>query len=154
MIKRLRDMRVQFIEDCSLDDRPRLNKDGHWIVGVGWNISKRGIPAYAASEVMHSATTHAAMGNDIVYLLLDELFTEAVNAVKTQLLQRYTSISEARKCALVRLCFHAGKGGFTKMWAAIEENDWETAAHALRTSTWARQNGLYADGIAKVMEEG
>ena len=33
-------------------ERPYLDTVGKWTVGVGWNISDRGVPGYAAHELL------------------------------------------------------------------------------------------------------
>jgi lysozyme len=67
-------------------------------------------------------------------------------------------VSSARRDALVDMAFNLGVRGllrFSRMWAAIEQGRWSTAAQEALDSHWARQVGTRRSGVlANMIETG
>lgn len=58
---------------------------------------------------------------------------------------------------LIEMQFNLGRprlSGFKKMWAALKNDDYETAAKEMLTSKWAEQVGHRAVTLSKQMAEG
>lgn len=72
-------------------------------------------------------------------------------------LPKYSSLSEPRKAVLMNMAFNLGIVGlkrFKKMFAAIEENDFDTAADEMLDSKWATQVKGRAERLAEAMRKG
>lgn len=111
---------------------------GHLTVGIGRNLSDRGV-----------STTEA------FYLLDDDIlyFTGKLN----HFLPFFTKLSESRQIALVDMCFNLGIQGllnFGKMISALEHGDYEDAAREMLDSKWAQQVGERATTLANIMRTG
>lgn len=69
----------------------------------------------------------------------------------------YLELSPARQAVLVNMCFNLGAPrlqGFTRMFAALKEQNYALAAHEMIDSKWAKQVGARADRLAKQMHHG
>lgn len=111
---------------------------GHITVGIGRNLSDRGI-----------STTEA------FYLLDDDIlyFTSKLN----HFLPCFTNLSEPRQIALVDMCFNVGVQGllnFTKMISALERGDYDNAANEMLDSKWSEQVGERATCLANIIRTG
>ena len=114
---------------------PYTDTTGHLTVGIGRNLSDRGI-----------STTEA------FYLLDDDImyFTGKL----MHYLNFFTSLSENRQIVLVDMCFNLGVQGFLnfkEMILALEAHDYERAAHEMIESKWAQQVGERATKLANIM---
>lgn len=117
---------------------PFVDQTGHLTVGIGRNLSDRGI-----------STTEA-------YYLLDEditYFTHKLN----HFLHFFHILSENRQIALINMCFNLGVQGFlnfTQMILALEAHDYERAADEMLNSKWAEQVGERAHCLANIIRTG
>jgi len=71
--------------------------------------------------------------------------------------ERTVELTQTRKDVLTEMAFNLGiprLNGFKKMWKAIENGDYETAADEQLDSKWARQVGVRAMRLSKRMREG
>jgi lysozyme len=69
----------------------------------------------------------------------------------------WRSHNEFRQNVLVELCFNIGINrmlGFKKMLAALQKNDYATAAVEMLDSKWAKQVGQRSATMAQMMREG
>jgi len=69
----------------------------------------------------------------------------------------WNELTQTRKDVLTEMAFNLGiprLNGFKKMWKAIENGDYETAADEQLDSKWARQVGVRAMRLSKRMREG
>jgi len=67
------------------------------------------------------------------------------------------TLNDARRAVLHNMVYNLGVQGllgFTKMWFAAYEQDWETAAKEMLDSKWARQVGQRAIELAEQMRTG
>ena len=84
--------------------------------------------------------------------------SDYVRAIKTSnKISGYEGLSDARKDVIVNMAFNLGGTGvrkFKKMWAAIEEGDFDTASAEMLDSQWARTVGNRAVKLAEQMKQG
>jgi lysozyme len=111
---------------------------GHLTIGVGRNLSDRGL-------------SH----NEALYLLDDDIqyFTGKLN----HFLGFFSALSENRQIALVDMCFNLGVQGFlnfTQMILALESHDYDRAAYHMLDSKWAEQVGERAMCLANIIRTG
>lgn len=68
-----------------------------------------------------------------------------------------TDLSQARQNALFEMAYQLGVNGclnFRRMWAAIETDDFDTAAREMLDSRWAHQTPNRAQRLAAIMRTG
>lgn len=119
--------------------RDRLYKDtkGNWTIGIGRNLSDRNL---LPSEI------DLMFNNDVDY------FYSKLN----QKFPWFSKLNDARKIALVDLCF-AGFSTFCtfkKMIAAFEKFDFNKAADEIIDSLYAKQVGDRELDLAKIIRTG
>lgn len=117
--------------------KPYTCTAGKLTIGIGHNLDN-GITAKQA------------------YLLLEEDI-----AICQKELDRYfpgwDSHDDARQNVLIEMCFNMGAPrltGFKKMWAALANHDYKTAAAEMLDSQWAKQVGQRAITLSKQMRDG
>lgn len=89
------------------------------------------------------------------YLLRQDI--NRFTAMTRGLIVTFGSLDEVRQETLVELCFNMGPtnlGKFTKMLAAIDVKDWDTAAAELLDSRYAAQVGQRAITLADQLRIG
>lgn len=100
---------------------PYQDTKGKLTVGVGWNLSDRGLP------------------DEIIDELLGISMNEAENAA--QGVPGYLGAGPERQSVIVAMCFQMGLGSvlrFTKFIKAFAEGDYDTAANEMLDSIWAK----------------
>jgi lysozyme len=117
---------------------PYVDITGHITVGIGRNLTDRGI-----------STTEA------FYLLDDDIlyFSGKLN----HFLKFFSSLNENRQIALINMCFNLGVQGFlnfTQMILALEAYDYERTADEMLKSKWADQVGERATFLANIIITG
>ena len=111
---------------------------GHLTVGIGRNLTDRGISL-----------------NEATYLL-DEDITYFYTKLN-QFLHFFKRLDENRQIALVDMCFNLGMQGFLNfkhMILALEAEDYERAAQEMVNSKWADQVGNRAMTLAEIVRTG
>ena len=111
--------------------------EGNMTIGVGYNIEEKGLPDY------------------IIRLLLDDSIKEARSELTR--IAPDLHLSRTRQDVLINMLFNMGANRlltFTKMWAAIRDNDFETAADEMLLSRWADQVGQRAIELSDRMRAG
>ena len=107
---------------------------GYWTIGVGRMIDERRGGGISEAEAEH------LLANDI-----DRI------AARLQHEAGFRNSPSEVKRALVNMAFQMGiKGllGFTNMWRALEQHDYETAATEALDSKWANQTPARANEVA------
>lgn len=132
---KLKSLLVQH-ESCKL--HPYTDTTGHLTIGVGRNLTDRGISKAEA-----------------LYLLDDDIdyFSNKLSST----LKFFDQMDEARKIALIDMCFNLGFNGlmgFTHMMFALELGDYERAADEMLNSEWHNQVKGRAETLAKIMRSG
>lgn len=117
---------------------PYTDQTGHLTVGIGRNLSDRGI---STTEALY------LLDEDILY------FTGKL----LHYLPFFPSLNENRQIALIDMCFNLGVQGFLnfkEMIWALGEGDYEEASRAMLDSKWAVQVGERAITLANIVRTG
>lgn len=117
---------------------PYSDTTGHLTVGIGRNLSDRGISVTEASYLLD---------DDIIYFY----------GKLSHLLNFFNRLNENRQIALVDMAFNLGIQGilnFREMMLALESGDYERAADEMLKSRWADQTGERATCLANIMRTG
>lgn len=117
---------------------PYTDTTGHLTIGIGRNLSDRGVSATEALSLLD---------DDIQY------FISKLN----HLLNFFSQLCESRQLALVDMCFNLGVQGllqFNQMMLALESGKYDQAADEMLNSKWAQQVGERATTLATIMRTG
>lgn len=128
--------RLERHEGCVL--RPYRDTVGKWTIGIGRNLTDRGI---TRDEALHM------LDNDISGCE-EDLDRE---------LPWWRQLNEIRQEVLCEMCFNLGiRGllGFKNMLAAARNGDYLGASRHMRLSKWASQVGKRAETLAELMRLG
>lgn len=106
-------------------------------IGYGRNLDDNGISIYEAEMLLQNDVNHILRQLETViwYMLLDDV----------------------RKAVIVNMAYNMGiQGmlGFKKMIAAIQKQDWETAAKEMLDSDYGRELKTRATELSKQLETG
>ena len=114
---------------------------GQLTIGVGWNLTARGLPETVIDRLLDLSISSAEQ--DVLAIL--------------GVLTWPTTISEPRQRALTNMAFNLGRTKltkFTRMWAAVRAGEWDAAAQYALASKWATQVGRRAQRIVALLREG
>lgn len=117
---------------------PYTDLTGHLTVGIGRNLTDRGISQNEA------------------YFLLDEDISY-FHAKLMHYLDCFEKLNMPRQVALVDMCFNLGLQGFLnfkEMVSALEAHDYARAADEMLDSKWAQQVGERAVRLANIVRSG
>lgn len=117
---------------------PYTDTVGKLTIGIGRNLTDRGV---SRDEAIMMAR------NDIPIVIADLDRNAAW----------WRSLSPVRQCAIANMCFNMGwsrLSGFKKMLAALEQGDFVTAEKQALDSAWAKQVGMRAVRIGKMLRDG
>lgn len=128
-------LRQMLINNESYRQFPYSDTTGHMTIGIGRNLTDRGIS-----------------NSEAIYLLDEDIsyFSEKLN----HYLPFFHDLSENRQLALINLCFNVGIQGFLnfrEMILALEARDYERAATEMLDSKWAQQVWNRAVMLANIM---
>lgn len=131
-------LRSLLVQNESYRQFPYTDTTGHLTVGIGRNLSNRGISQNEAFTLLD---------DDILYFIskLDSLFSF------------YSSIDDIRQIVLVDICFNVGINGllkFKNMLGFLEKKDWENAANEILNSNAAKENVNRYKQLASIMLTG
>ena len=128
-------------------------------IGIGRNLVDRGISKKELDAMdipnINTIYEHGITEADAVYLA-----TNDVQIVENELLAAHPCVAEldsVRQLVLVDMAFNMGVPrlrGFKKMWAAIHEGDYTTAAKEMLDSRWANQVKSRSTILANMMHVG
>lgn len=130
-------LRQQLIAHEGLTLTPYVDSVGKITIGVGRNLSDKGITEAEARQFLDA---------DINNAILD-----------CTVFPWFPDLDPVRQRAVVDLCFNMGLPrlkGFTKMLAAIGRQEWGVAARELLDSHYAEQVGKRARTLARMLETG
>lgn len=134
----LADLRSQLVGHEGLKLRAYVDTVGKITVGVGRNLTDKGLSPAEATMLMDNDITEAV--NDLVHTY-----------------PWFLGLSIARRHALIDMRFNLGQHGvnqFQHMIAAISAKDYDEAARQMLASKWATQVGHRADDLASMMRKG
>jgi len=135
----MNDLINDLIRDEGLELKPYVDTVGKTTIGVGRNLTDRGISKDEAMVLL----------NNDVQIASREL-TEAAG-------DTFFALHDNAQRGLLNMAFNMGVPrlmGFKKMWAALEEGDYQTAAIEALDSRWAVQVGARATRIAALIRQG
>ncbi|KKN72271.1 hypothetical protein LCGC14_0412220 [marine sediment metagenome] len=118
--------------------RPYVCSAGKITIGVGHNLTDKGLPSHIIEELF----------------LLD--VTDAIKDAE-DCVQNIRFLSEPRQNVIVDMVFNLGKTRFlkfVKFIAAVERNDFQDAAVEMLNSRWYAQVGSRAKRLRQMMLEG
>ena len=128
-------------------------------IGIGRNLEDRGISKQELDDLDIPTIGHiyeyGITEADAVYLA-----TNDVQIVESELLAAHPCVAEldsVRQLVLVDMAFNMGVPrlrGFKKMWAAIHDEDYPTAAKEMLDSRWANQVKSRSTILANMMHVG
>lgn len=131
-------LRQQLIDEEGIRALPYRCSEGYLTVGIGHNLD---VP----------------MDKE----LIDLIFEYDVKKAMRQLVLKFPIVSgldEVRRAALISMSFQLGLEGlaaFRKMWAALDQRDFKTAAAEALDSKWAKvDTPARAKRVAKQLETG
>ena len=131
-------LRQLLISHESYKQFPYTDTTGHLTIGIGRNLSDRGISTTEAMQLLDS---------DIHY------FSMKLN----HFLNFFHDLNDNRQIALIDMCFNLGVQGFLafkNMILALEAHDYERAAQEMINSKWAEQVGDRATQLAQIIKTG
>ena len=128
-------------------------------IGVGRNLEDRGITDEELAALdfpnIEAVYEHGITEADAAYLLEND-----VQIVEDELLKSHPCVAEldsVRQLVLVDMAFNMGVPRlckFKKMWAAVHEKDFRTAAKEMLDSRWAVQVKNRSHKLAHAMHHG
>jgi len=129
---------VQLVQHEGLRLKPYADTVGKLTIGVGRNLTDKGISEGEASFLLR---------NDIA----------DVEHELSARLPWFAMLNEVRRRVLFDMAFNLGTAGLLKFkntLAAIERGDYEAGARGMLASKWAAQVGRRAERLAKMMATG
>ena len=135
MIASLKD---QLVRDEELRLKPYTDSVGKLTIGVGRNLTDKGISVQEAQGLL---------ANDIA---------DATAELQAKLPWTAT-LDDVRKCAMLNMTFNMGIGGlleFHDFLARMQRGDFSGAAGAMLDSLWARQVGPRATRLSMQIQTG
>lgn len=141
MVNRTR-MTAQLVLHEGLRTAPYLDTVKKWTIGVGYNISDRGLQFLedAIGRTVSPRMQDLRITNAEALLVLDKDITRFESAVQVHF-PEYAGLDEVRQRVCLDLAFNMGLRalGFNNTIAAIKRHDWSTASRHLWKSKWAGQ---------------
>ena len=133
----------QKLKEILLDDEglklfPYTDTTNHTSIGIGRNLSQRGISSQECAQFFE---------NDVNYFtskLISKLYF-------------FGSLSDARQCALINMCFNLGVNGFFEFTSALDflkDGKYDSAADAVLDSLAAKQNPNRYKRISDMIRSG
>ena len=116
-------------------NRPYLDTNGFLTVGIGRNLDAN------------------PLSDDEINYLFENDIKRVLNDCWHHL-PWFGDLSQERQYVIIDMVFNLGIGGFLKfkkMLAAIEKEDWQTAAAEMVNSKWAADVGQRAAELATIM---
>ena len=111
---------------------------GYMTIGYGYNIESNGLPESTAEALLMRT-----LGDSVTILESNVKFWERHN--------------DARQSVLIDMCFNMGwptLSKFKNMFAALEQEDYETASVEMMDSDWYRQVGIRGRKLVATMKTG
>lgn len=117
---------------------PYQDSVGKWTIGIGRNLTDRGISLSTAEQMLQEDIELAKTDLDSIY-------------------PDWCDLSEERQLVLMDMCVNLGAPRyltFVKFWAALRQGQWDLAAAEMLDSRWANQVGQRAQTLSAMMREG
>lgn len=117
---------------------------GLWTIGVGHLLGeKRRMTEITFSECEALFTQDVKIAEQIIRRFVPKVGQYVIQGLGEGLKKGSYAISPIRERALINMAFNLGYrlSGFKKFLAAVNAEDWETAAKEMMDSKWAQQVG-------------
>lgn len=128
--------RVRAYDDATgLELRPGMTLKGNVTIGVGRNLTGKGLDAH-----------------EINFLLSSDI-ADAIQDAKA-VVPCYEELSRPRQLVLISMAFNLGRAGleeFKRFISAVEIGDYDDAADHMMQSRWAKQVGPRAVELSHLM---
>lgn len=135
-------MQAQLVLHEGLRTKSYLDTEGYWTVGVGYNVSTRGVEFlhFATGRRFPAAASAIRMTEAEAMQVLDCDITRVENCLFNTW-PYYTKLSPIRQRVALDLAFNLGHKAehFVNTIAAAEREDWLGVAKHLYASKWAHQ---------------
>jgi lysozyme len=143
MVNRTR-MQAQLVLHEGLRTHAYLDTVGKWTVGVGYNLSDRGVDFLEKilGRRFNMPFDQIVLTHDEALKVLDADIDRFEKAVVVHF-PFYTKLIEVRQRVVLDMAFNMGFAalGFVNTRKMVEAQDWSGAARGLYNSKWARQVG-------------
>ena len=130
---------------------PYLCPAGKMTIGYGWNLDNQLPPETSSYYHLHGKITED-MADSLLNISIDNATRQAMS-----LYPGFPRFTENRRNALIDFVFNVGAGTalkFKNMRAAIEREDWISAADHMVDSLWYRQVKGRARRIVEMIRNG
>jgi len=128
---------AQECRDGVIPLKPYEDSVGKWTIGVGRNLSDKGISLEEAT------------------MFLNRDIADAIDDVRHSF-SCYDQLSRPRQLVLVSMAFNLGRvrlAKFVRFIGAVHRGAWDEAADEMLDSTWAKQVGTRATTMAQMMRQ-
>lgn len=131
-------LRSLLLQNESYKQYPYSDTTGHLTIGIGRNLSDRGIS---------QAEAFALLDDDVLYF----------SSKLSQLCEYFDGLDDNRKIAVIDMCFNVGVNSFLSFHDfhdAMARHDYVAASNAMLDSRWAAQVGQRAVTDAYIIKTG
>lgn len=131
-------LKPQLRIDEGVRKKPYRDTVGKLSIGIGRNLDDVGL-----------------RDSEIEYLFQNDVAEAEVDA--RRLVPKFDDLTDARKAVIVNMSFNMGYpvlSQFVNTLRAVNEGRYDDAADGMLASKWARQVGVRAQRLAKMMREG
>lgn len=131
--------------------KPYRDTVGVWTVGVGHNISAKGLPSRMVVAIIETGQLTDQMVDELLSNDVDEALKSAT-AIPV-----FNTLDPFRQSVLGDMVFNIGLGsvlGFTNTLMYLQRGDWANAASMMLKSKWAEQVGNRAIELAGIIRDG
>lgn len=137
-------MAEQLILHEGLKLKSYLDTEGNWTVGVGYNISGRGVDFFQATigRTLDDPIERLKVTREESLKVLHADMKRVHHVIPVHF-PEYAGLDEIRQRVVLDMAFNMGFSalGFKNTKAAVIARDWSKAAKELYKSKWARQVG-------------
>ena len=144
---------------------PYVCPGGYWTIGVGRNLETKGLTdceqvyifghdGMSRLEVIERLKEQGITTEQAMWLLANDI-SECIKDLKT--FTWFDQLDDIRAKVVVDMRFNLGAAGFRKfrkMIAALERDDYDTAADEMVDSAWYHQVGTRARRLVEMMRTG
>lgn len=131
-------LKAELKRDEGVRSKPYVDTVGKITIGVGRNLTDKGLSATEIDLLLESDIDQAARDVHAIY-------------------PEWEALSEQRQRVLVNMAFNLGRARlaqFMGMLSALRAMDYEKAAEEMMDSRWAKQVGERAQRLQLMMREG
>lgn len=150
------DQLQMLIDEEGFKERPYKDTEGLWTVGVGFCLERAPLTAQMWKYLLDNGLITVKLARAGANYLTQQRLGVLNDAVP-RLVRNWHSLNDVRRSVLISMAYQMGVDGlaeFKKMRAAIEREDWLTAAMEGLDSKWAKQTPARAKRHMLELERG